>query len=549
MNLFKNRYQQLFIISLLLFIFFRSQYFLFLSFASSYFNFIYYVSAILFILFVFLLSKLVVASETEPFLFSTTNILILFIFCFIYFRLPFLFANLEYEDSIIAEILLGRCQKPDLWFLGRFEGKNISMLIMHPTLCLDILATLFTPFDRIDFYQLSDLKTSVLLRSIFSLCSFLSGVLLLIFYFQVRKPVYATNKVLIGIVIICFFNSRFFIYTSVMNPHIDSTFGVISACIFTLCIAMYFDKRHQFYYLFISSIVFAFGKQEWSCLILFACFVYFILDKLSVFSTNEVKAQNTRSVFAIATGIISGNVISLCYDTKNYIGGLVLLFKMALVHAPIFQLQSTKILFKYYDTPVLMDNRFSPSFETYLNSFLQKAEITYPLIVLLVISTYLLISKRESINRTSVFLYICSLALYVPFFLSSWFLDRYFCPAFLFSIATLTSIISYTEIKKIEYYSIVILSVVVIYLSSNIMSINITALKKHTSAFYFENDVKDDMSSNTDCINIVDVTINKPASANIFIRSFATVPDEIFFKQSDYKVCEQSEKYFRISPK
>lgn len=548
MSQFKYRIQHLLVLGFILFIFIRSEYYLLIYYSATYFNKLFWLYGFSVILLVFVVVKLLIATETKPFFASLPNVVCLFILGFVVFRLPFLFENLKHEDSMIAEIFLGRCKIPDVWFLGRNNGQDISILLMHPTLCFDMIALVLKPIvSSIDFYQLSDLKASISMRVIFSLSALVSAILLLVFFLPTNIVLQKDNMILIAVVIICHYNSRLFVSTSVSNTHIDSTYGILSACLFAIMVSKYFESESNFLYLFLPSILFAFGKQEWSVIMLIACGGYLLVGKVYLIWKKQVAALFAKHIFYVVSGIITGNLISLCYDYKNYTGGLILLYKMTFAHIPFLQVNETGLFFKYFDTPVLMQNNFKPSFDSYLTIFSNKMELSYPIIVVLIFCTYFLFFRKNFYSLTHLFMYLCSVALFIPFFLSSWYLDRYFCPTYLFSLATLASILQKVALKKLEFTLIAFSSFIIIYLTANIVSINISAFKKNTAIFYAANNTIDKIS-NTNCMNIVDVTINKPRNVNIFIKSYAITPRSIFFDRKNYKLCEESEQLFLDNP-
>ena len=371
--------------------------------------------------------------------------LILF-FCIFYFvvRIPYYSRYLLGEEGAFADLFINHPKGPNYILKGRVDGKGFYGPPAHPGLIYETISlTGKIGGNFIQFDTQNEERTTIILRFIFSLYQFFSFLLLVISVYLFTHH-YDKIDSLIMIILISF--SPISLQESV-HLQVDGSIGALFFSIFCLTHIIYktFNQKDlgisnpYLFFILLSSTIIGFGKNEWviAVIISVAAAVIFSIGR-------KIKLQ-TSLVMVIILGLVIGSLISFQFDQVNFLAGFKRIFYFINIDTATLQSKPTNLLLNLID----VNMRRMP----FLSS----------LILVLLINGLGIIQKRKEIEFETVLFFFLSLALTLPFMLTTWGVTpKFFVPAMVISAY------SYFLIKPKPVSKLVKVIFVSIFVSLNI---------------------------------------------------------------------------------
>jgi len=353
------------------------------------------------------------------------KLLILFLFIVVYFaaRIPMYPQKMRGEDGGFAAIPTKLPTLPKYMITARVENKDIFSHINHPALNYEILKIVgvVTPLSS-KWTQLSPYWLTTWCRvcfSLYELVFFLALLCLLLFSssFPSRS---IKNWTLVTLFIYAI--SPLAVSTSTWLQ-LDNTAGVVTSGFFALVLlwGVEHSKSKMFLpLLFLSSMVGAFGKNEWGLMLLISLFfVWAVLLFFPQIIEIEKKKTLHKILLIAVIGCIFGHLINWLYGPKNYTGGMTFMLAGGPGAVGSMSEKITRfIVFTVRRFPILLNLVFALGF-----------------------SVYVLWKKRKPVNFFVLILLVYSAGLFSMFFFSLAFpITRYFTPSFVVAMAALIAI-------------------------------------------------------------------------------------------------------------
>ena len=366
-------------------------------------------------------------------------LIILFAIIFIAIRIPFFENNVRGEEGIFAEIFINHPKGPKYLQIARINGKEVFIYPNHASMISETIS-FFGKTSQIffDFSSHSEWAITIALRFFFSLFHLFSWVLVLMSFLKMdgKKGYLILYIFILSITPIAIKGS--------VELNIDNSVGVLftSLLCFSLLVYEYTNKKTFFNYLFVSlsCFLFGFGKTEWS--IGFA--ISFII---AIFSSRIIRKNiDVKLLLALIIGIVLGNFVNYMVSPYNYLDGL-------------------NLLTWYLKSQIVVTNVSSNAniVTTWLTLNLQRLPKTLPIIMLIFLNAFLLVSNLKITNFTTIFLFILSSLLFFAFSLNTFSTNsRLFLPSFFSCVFTsITLVKSYLKEPQKPFFMVFILVILV----------------------------------------------------------------------------------------
>ena len=333
-------------------------------------------------------------------------------FCIFYFivRIPYYPRYLLGEEGAFADLYINHIKGPNYILMGRVDGREIYGRPSHPALIYETISLAGKISENfVQFDIQNEERTTITLRFIFSLYQFFSFLLLVIsvYLFKIDS--------LIMIILISF--SPISLQESV-HPQVDGSVGALFFSVF--CLSLVINKsfnrkvlgKFNPYLLLIllSSIIIGFGKNEWVIAVIIS------VTATVIFSIGRKIKLQTSLIMMIILGLIIGSSINFLFDQENFLSGFDLTFGFIRSGIATAQSKPTNHLFELIDVNMIR--------MPFLSS----------LVLILLINILGIVQKRKEIEFETVLFFSLSLALTLPYILTSWAATpRYFVPAMVVS--------------------------------------------------------------------------------------------------------------------
>jgi len=370
--------------------------------------------------------------------------LILFLFTLAFFivRLPAYIAPLSGEEGIHANIFFTQPANPDYLQIARINGVDLYTFPQHPAFLYEILGILGSIWKGIfNTQNLNPKQLSVFVRvavSTIQYCVFLVFLLIVL----MQKKIEWKNKLLLSLSVIVIAISGPAIKMSV-SVQIDGSVGVLLAGILSIAIISYalkiFSDKLSFVFLFLGSILFGFGKNEWSLALLVTLILSIIFILVSPLKSNS--KQEKKRWFSllgiIFFGLILGNLINYWFDSFNYLAGFGVMFGIS-KGSTFFGVMNT----------------------------LRRAPFTYVNILILTFLFYSLIKSIRKPDFFLFFIFVFSALMFIAYFAISWGTDpRYYAPSLVIGSTGLVLASNYYSEKRIKPLIIGIFCILLLHTS------------------------------------------------------------------------------------
>ena len=366
-------------------------------------------------------------------------ILLLFIIFYVVVRKPYYSTQLKGEEGDFADIFINQPPGPNYLQIGRVNGREIYTIPQHPALSYETIALAGRAAETvINFSELSEYKTTVLLRALFSGFQLLVWVLI---WYAIVVFDYFQNKTYLFFMIGLLSLSPIALESS-LHLQVDNSVGALFVgffCFSLLAFVFMKNKTAKYLILFISAALIGFGRNEWGIILFVSLLASIIFAKLFV-----IKFQ-TESIILILAGLAAGTVINIIFDNFNYFAGLRLITTTLKVDAA--------------------GSTLNP--HIFMQSWVQKNMEKLPYLSTIVILLFVNIIKAtrqfKKLFFEQVILLFFSLLLYFAFSATNRAgSSRYFVPAFFASIFTyilLTPNQKKTSVQIIFLYTILFIMI------------------------------------------------------------------------------------------
>ena len=446
--------------------------------------------------------------------------LILFTFCYFTFRLPYYVSPMVGEDTIFADIFINQPQGPLYCIVAQINGDSIYNFIAHPAPLYEVLKMSgFLSNFFIDYTVFNDLELSAILRLFYS-CFQYSIFLMLLFIANKSNVSY---KWLLNIFLLIISITPMSIESST-DLQIDGSSGILLSAplsIILMLISINPGSRYSIFALFLATVIFGLGKQEWSLMMLCSLVALvpanFVLKKIQ--KVPDVSSHVYVLFVTGLLGVILGNIVSYLYDKSNYTMGLQLFTNM-IQSFTIISLQTKDVIVhttKGFN--IVMQNKNAD----WLKLTSDRLEFVYIIIMLIFFNFYLLIKNLKYVKSSQVLLMLISLSLFFAYFISSWgSFFRYFSPAF---IATVICVFSFNEYFKVKFNRQVLIFIISLstILTVRSYSLKINIAQKIKPEYYNLHIIEDPILS-SDCVNLVNISINKPDNIDFTLKFYGLLP-------------------------
>jgi hypothetical protein len=339
--------------------------------------------------------------------------LLLFSVLYFAFRIPYLIAPLHYEEGIFAEIFYTQPPNHDYIFLGRISSNNLYMPTAHPAIIYELLTHYGLLWNVIVNYETSNITTlTFFIRLAFSMFQFLVIGVIVWMILQRRDSDSWKNRITIitWITILAVTPPAMIMSTSIQ---VDGSVGTLLAGLLAVALLGYrlkiYPERAAFIFVFISSLLFGLGKNEWSLalvltLLLTVGYLYLMNRK-----NGDNKSIKTSWVLLgfIFTGLLLGNLISYLYDPEAYLGGFDVMFRISKV-----------------------------SSYNFISFGFERLAFTYVNLLVLAFIAIVLIRSWKKADYILFLYFTLGVILFFAYFITSWAVEpRYYAPSLIVGLA------------------------------------------------------------------------------------------------------------------
>lgn len=342
------------------------------------------------------------------------GLIILFTVAFFLVRIPNYVEPLFGEEGIHANVFYNAPENPKYLLIGRINGSDILIIPEHPAFLYESLKFLGKIWQILfpkDLFNPIELGLQV--RIALSLVQYLFFLLFLIVVLFSKKI--EMNQKGIKAFLIILISLTIPIINMSTSVQIDGSVGFLFTGILALSILVYstqlFHDVISCVFLFITSILFGFGKNEWSMALMLTIFIsaLFLFRTIKSISSNVNKKRAFIFLGILLIGLLLGNLLSYLYDRINYLSGFSVMFRIS--KASSF---------------------FNP------RGFYHKFPISYVNLFLLLIFVVLLYKQRKNTNFFFIFSFIFFITMFFAYFVISWVPDaRYFAPSLIIGVMVL----------------------------------------------------------------------------------------------------------------
>ena len=265
------------------------------------------------------------------------NLLWLALFAILYFglRAPDLITPLHYEEGAFGEIFYAQPPNPNYILLGRIDGINLYSSPEHPAIIYEILSHYGQLWKVLVNYQtLNVVALTFIVRLAFSIFQFLVAGVILLMILLWRDSVSWRDKItlLAWISVLVVTPPAMTISTSVQ---VDGSVGTLLAGLLAIALLGHrlelYPLRTASVLVLITSLLFGFGKNEWSLALLLALLSTTGYLYLTTRKRRASKNYNPawRLLGLILAGLLLGNLVSYLYDKGNYLAGFDVMFRIS----------------------------------------------------------------------------------------------------------------------------------------------------------------------------------------------------------------------------
>ena len=244
-----------------------------------------------------------------------TLLLFLFIIFYVVVRKPYYSSRLIGEEGIFADIFINQPPGPNYVQIGRVDGKEIYTNPSHPALLYETIALAGKVAGTvINFSELTEYKTTVMLRALFSGFQLL---ILMLMWLTVVVFDYFQNKTYL-LLLIGLLSLAPIAFKSSSHLQVDNSVGALFVgffCFSLLASAFMKNRSVKYLILFISAAMIGFGKNEWGIILIASLLVSVIFAKLF-----SIKFQRAV-IIVILSGLAIGTVVNIAFDGTNYFAG------------------------------------------------------------------------------------------------------------------------------------------------------------------------------------------------------------------------------------
>ena len=347
-----------------------------------------------------------------------------FVAFYFFIRWPLYSTNLANEDGNFADLLINQTVGPKYLQGGRVNGVEIYAPAQHPALSYEILKLAGRVAKGfVDFSQLSDYRTTLVLRFVFSLfqLSVWLGFILVVFLSDrfFTRAAYAALLAAVFVVSV----APLAVLTSI-ELQVDTSIGVLFTGFFgAVLLARSFDllKGKPFLaLLFVSSLGMGLGKNEWSAIFLFCILLAggfrFAFPRLFRRMKLSWRSNEGWLLVLAAGGCLVGNLISYLVDPLNYMMGWKLLLNISRTASVVG----------------------SAGIRQWLSVTYHRLPEMIGVAALLGLIFVLFVRRLKTLSTVQILSFSLSICLFGAFFFSSWgVFVRYFVPSFISAVASL----------------------------------------------------------------------------------------------------------------
>ena len=226
---------------------------------------------------------------------------LLFIFLYFVFRVPYLIAPLTGEEGILANIFYTQPPNPNYLIIGRINGIDIYTYPQHPAIIYEILSHFGLLWKMIINYKMLNIASlTFFVRLAFSMFQFLVVAVIALMTLQ-RRDIVLKDRItpFSSIVILAVSVPAMIISTFVQ---VDGSVGTLLSGLLAIALLGYrlnlFPIRIASIFIFLSSLLFGLGKNEWSLALLLAL----LLTAAYIYITTKKKRGGGVIKFSIALG-------------------------------------------------------------------------------------------------------------------------------------------------------------------------------------------------------------------------------------------------------
>nr|ABH02991.1 SpaH [Spirochaeta aurantia] len=343
-------------------------------------------------------------------------LVVLFCVVFLVARIPFYAAPLRGEDGQFAVLFLDHPSGPNYGAIGRIDGREIFHPLGHPAPMYELVSWLGAVVQTIvPMEALDEAQTEFLIRLAFSLFSL---AILVPFLFWARRVARGGNEVagrLMTLVVFLVAVSPLATSASA-DLQVDGTSGFLAFGVVAHVVLALSEQRTRVRAAalgFIAGSLVGLGKQEWSLALLMSGCV--TLVGLWFLSRRKGAREMDRTwlVYGLTStvGCLVANAASYAFDPINYQQGLDILFRLS------------------------GGNTIANRGATWLPILAYRLPFTAPLLIAAGVLIVALLRRSPMVTLAiqsfpGFYLATLSVALFVPYFFSSWgSTGRYFVPA------------------------------------------------------------------------------------------------------------------------
>ena len=373
---------------------------------------------------------------------KSISFLLLLIFTLIFFiyRIPAYDAPLIHEEGMLANIFYTKPVNPKYLQIARIDGVDWYTNPQHPAFLYEILGIIGSVWKGIiNTQDFNPKELSVLVRVAISTIQYCFFLIILLIILPL-KGLEWNNKLATALLIAAITISVPAIKMSV-SVQIDGSVGVLLSGILSIAIITYalktFPKQICNFFLFLGSIIFGFGKNEWSLALLVSIILSTIFILIGSHKMQFIQERKSWFSFLgiIFIGLIIGNIISFLFDSVNYLAGFGVMF------------------------------RFSKA-STFFNvlNMIKRASYTYVNILILFFLFFALIRSIRKPDFFLFFIFTFSTMMFVAYFVISWATDpRYYAPSLAIGSAGLVLAADYFPAKISKPLILVLTSVILLH--------------------------------------------------------------------------------------
>ena len=265
------------------------------------------------------------------------NILWLLLFAILYFvpRTPYLLNPLHGEEGDFAEIFYTQPANPNYLLIGRIDNTNLFIPPEHPAIIYEILSDYGLLWKAIINYQtLTILALTFFVRLAFSMFLFLIVAIIILMILHRRALFSLKDRITLFVLVtvLAITPPAMAISTSVQ---VDGSVGILLAGLLAVALLGYrlkiYPARTASIFVFISSLLFGLGKNEWSLALVLALLATGSYLYITTRKNGDGQSFNAAWVLLgfIFAGLLLGNFISYLYDPENYLAGFNVMFRIS----------------------------------------------------------------------------------------------------------------------------------------------------------------------------------------------------------------------------